>query len=143
MKNTYYSSAQEAEDAFYRAFEKADLELMNSVWSDSSDVECIHPMSERLSGKDEIEKSWRSMFKDPLDLSIRIISQRSTLGETLAIHVVNEYLTLVDGESIQQSVVHATNVYQLSEQGWKMIIHHASPSTQPQQKQRISSESIH
>ncbi len=143
MKNTRYNSAQEAEDAFYRAFEQSDFELMTTVWSDNEDVECIHPMSERLSGIKAVQESWRSMFKDPLDLSIRILSQRSTLSETLAVHVVNEYLTLVDGDSIQQSVVLATNVYQLSETGWKMIVHHASPSTQPQQKQRVSSEAVH
>ncbi len=143
MKKINYSTAQEVENAFYQAFETADSDLMASVWADKETTECIHPMSERLTGTDDIMASWRSMFKDPLDLSIRTLSEQYFQGQSLAIHVVNEYLTLVDGDSIQQSIVHATNVYQLDEDGWHLIVHHASPSSQPQQKQRISSSSVH
>lgn len=143
MKNRRYNTPQEAENAFYQAFESADLELMKSVWANDAHVECIHPMSERLNDAGTIEDSWRSMFQQPLGLAIQIHSTCSTISDTLAVHVVDEHLTLVEGDKMQHSIIHATNVYQLNDAGWKMIVHHASPSAKPQQKHRISSEAVH
>ena len=143
MSSTHYISPQKAEDAFYQAFEQSDFNLMSSVWADESHIECIHPMSDRLSGKEEVLDSWRSMFQQPLGLAIKVIAQRHNIGPTLAVHIVDEHITLIEKDSVQQSVIHATNVYELKDKGWQMILHHASPSRKPQHKQRISSDSIH
>lgn len=143
MSSTPYNTPQAAEDAFYQAFERADFELMKSIWANNDSIECIHPMSDRLSGTEEVLESWRSMFQQPLGLTINIEGQRHSISPTLAIHIVDEHLTLVEDDSIQQSVIHATNVYQLIDSNWQMILHHASPSGRPQQKQRISPEAVH
>ncbi len=143
MRRSRYATSQEAEDAFYHAFEAADFDLMASVWADGGHIECIHPMSDRLTGSEEVLDSWRSMFQQPLGLSIKIEAQYRTVGTSLAVHCVDEHITLIEADSVQQSVIHATNVYTLNDAGWQMILHHASPSRQPQHRQRISSEALH
>jgi len=143
MRSPHYTTPQEAEDAFYQAFEQADFNLMSSVWADDSYIECIHPMSDRLSGKEKVLNSWRSMFKRPLGLTIKIMAQRHNSGPALAIHIVDEHIILIEEDSMQQSVIHATNIYELKDKGWQMILHHASPSIKPQHKQHISSDSVH
>ncbi len=143
MSRTRYNTSHEAEDAFYQAFEQANLDLMVSVWHDADHIECIHPLSDRLSGTKAVHESWRSMFQQPPGLTIKIESQRHNIGTTLAVHIVDEHITLIEGDSMKQSVIHATNVYQRVDANWQMILHHASPSRQPQQIQNISSEAVH
>jgi ketosteroid isomerase-like protein len=45
----------------------------------------------------------------------------------LAMHVVHEQLA-VRGEDDQQPPVVATNIYRQTPAGWRMILHHASPT---------------
>ena len=38
-----FASPEQAEAAFYSAFEKADLDAMMSVWAEDEDIVCMHP----------------------------------------------------------------------------------------------------
>ncbi|MBL1432104.1 MAG: nuclear transport factor 2 family protein [Gammaproteobacteria bacterium] len=143
MSSALYNTPQEAETAFYHAFERADIDLMSSVWAHIDGIECVHPLSDRLSGNKDVLESWRSMFQQPPGLSIKIEAQQCVTSSTLAVHIVDEHITMMEGDNMQQSVIHATNVYQLIDSNWQMVVHHASPSRRPQQKQSIRSESIH
>ncbi|MBL4850775.1 MAG: nuclear transport factor 2 family protein [Gammaproteobacteria bacterium] len=143
MSRTRYNTSHEAEEAFYRAFEQANFDLMASVWRDADHIECIHPLSDRLSGTKAVHESWRSMFQQPPGIAIKIGAQRHNIGTTLAVHSVDEHITLIEGDRMTQSVIHTTNVYQYVDSSWQMILHHASPSRQPQKIQNISSEAIH
>lgn len=143
LPNKPYTTSEEAEKAFYSAFEKSDYHLMRSIWADGDNIACIHPMSDRLNGTEAVLESWQSMFKEPLSLSITIAAQSYNISPTLAVHNVEEHLTLVEGDAMQKSVIHATNIYELIDDSWQMILHHASPSRQPQIKQTIHSEAVH
>ena len=48
--NALFTTAEEAEAAFYDAIGRADLDALMSVWSDDEDIVCIHPTGQRLSG---------------------------------------------------------------------------------------------
>jgi hypothetical protein len=48
----------------------------------------------------------------------------------LAIHVLHEHIS-VPGEAAERPPAVATNIYQLTEQGWRMVLHHASPVATP------------
>ena len=48
---------------------------------------------------------------------------------TSAMHNVIERLHIATAEGRQEAVVLATNVYQRTPQGWRMVAHHASPGT--------------
>ncbi|HIK45325.1 MAG TPA: nuclear transport factor 2 family protein, partial [Leptolyngbyaceae cyanobacterium M65_K2018_010] len=53
-----------ANQAFYRCFEKKDLEAMEAVWSKGMGCLCIHPGRGALKGWQEIRHSWEQIFKN-------------------------------------------------------------------------------
>jgi ketosteroid isomerase-like protein len=121
-----FSDAQAAETAFYAAFENADYEAMMGVWSTDNDIECIHPLGERLVGTKAIGNSWRRMFSGGRRMRFRPDHVKRFLSERLVIHIVYENISI---EGRQQPPVIATNVYRFDGEGWRMILHHASPAT--------------
>jgi len=127
MKNVEFTTPEEAEQAFYEAFETFDLKAMMTVWADREFVECIHPMSDRAQGRSQVEASWRQIF----DGGLRIRMQRTNIHRTqdalLAVHVLYEHLSIT-GETAHHPPIIATNIYQLIEGSWRMVLHHASPS---------------
>jgi hypothetical protein len=48
---------------------------------------------------------------------------------TSAMHNVIERIGIQTPEGMQYALVVATNVYQRTAQGWRMVAHHASPGT--------------
>ncbi|MGA7953336.1 MAG: nuclear transport factor 2 family protein, partial [Gloeobacterales cyanobacterium] len=49
--------------AFYRAFEKKDLDTMSALWSHGSASRCIHPGRDVLKGWKVIYSSWEKIFR--------------------------------------------------------------------------------
>lgn len=125
MKTIIFPTAQDAEAAFYEAFENGNLEAMMAVWADEEEIVCVHPAGSRLTGIHKIRESWRQIFGSGVKLNIRISDQQFVTGLQLAVHNVYEHITVV-GESRSRNPVIATNVYILTEQGWRMLMHHAS-----------------
>ena len=58
-----FNKPEDAEEAFYRAFEQSDLEMMEKIWSDDDSIVCIHPNAPRLEGHEEVMDSWRQIFE--------------------------------------------------------------------------------
>jgi ketosteroid isomerase-like protein len=46
------------------------------------------------------------------------------------VHHVLEKVEVLTGEGPAQAYVLATNVYHKTAQGWRLVVHHASPGTQ-------------
>lgn len=128
MTDVVFAHPEEAEAAFYRAFENADLDAMMQVWLDADYVECIHPMSHRLMGIDAIRNSWQEIFKNSSHLLFETLETHRIKQNDLAVHVVNEHFTVKDNQTVQ---ILATNIYERTPQGWRMILHHASPTPKP------------
>ncbi|WP_281257359.1 nuclear transport factor 2 family protein [Merismopedia glauca] len=59
-----------ANEAFYRAFEKKDIEAMSAVWSQGTGSSCIHPGRATLRGWKAIQLSWETIFKNTQYLEI-------------------------------------------------------------------------
>ena len=51
--NTRLETAEQAETAFYTAFENADTDAMMEIWADDGNIMCIHPNGPRLVGQQE------------------------------------------------------------------------------------------
>ena len=47
MSSKIFPTAQDAENAFYEALERGDLEGMMAVWSEDEDIVCVHPHGPR------------------------------------------------------------------------------------------------
>jgi ketosteroid isomerase-like protein len=126
MSPRLFPTAQDAENAFYEALERADLEAMMAVWAEDEDVVCVHPAGTRLVGHDEVRESWRRIFASGQRLRVELTQQQTVAGMMFAVHSVHENF-IVDDESQRRPPIVATNVYVRGAAGWKMVAHHASP----------------
>jgi uncharacterized protein (TIGR02246 family) len=125
-----FPTVEEAEIAFYDAFERGDIAQMMAVWAESDDVVCVHPSGPRLMGFEAVRESWVQIFSGAAQLRVRTVEARRFDGPTVAVHTVVEEVS-PRGQQGPTSSVHATNVYELTEGGWRMVVHHASPGPEP------------
>ena len=132
MSTKIFPTAQDAENAFYEALERADLDAMMAVWSEDEEIVCVHPAGPRLAGQTQVREGWRQMFAGGPGMRVQLGQQVVVTGMMVAAHSVHESIT-VAGEPRSRPPMVATNVYLRTAAGWRMIVHHASPApAQPQ-----------
>lgn len=122
-----FSSPEAAEEAFYRALHKNDLDLMMAVWDEDENISCVHPGGQRLEGRAAVRQSWEQIFAHSSGMAIHLSDESRYDDQNLTVHVVHEHIRL-GKESQHQPPVIATNVYRLTDNGWRMVMHHASPT---------------
>ena len=127
MSGRIFPTAQDAENAFYEALERSDLEAMMAVWAEDEEIVCVHPAGQRLAGQEQVREAWRQMFAGGAGMRIQITQQVAIAGMMVEVHSVHENIT-VAGETRPRPPVLATNVYLRTAAGWRMIVHHASPA---------------
>ena len=148
MSGKIFATAQDAENAFYEALERCDLEGMMAVWAEDDEIVCVHPAGGRLTGQDEVRESWAKIFAAGPRARVAIERQVAIGGMMLAVHSVFESFTLPEAkpageENRQPAPIVATNVYLRTAAGWRMIVHHASPApAQPQAAPREAGPKI-
>lgn len=123
--NFYFETAEEAESAFYSAFETADIQLMDAVLADK-DVFCIHPRSLPIIGRENVLKSWSLMLSQNIEPMILTEVLKKTVYDDIAVHLVAERIAKDYQHRANASLVLATNVYVRQSNGWRMMEHHAS-----------------
>ena len=127
MSGKIFPTAQDAENAFYEALERSDLEAMMQVWSEDEEIVCVHPAGQRLAGQAQVRDAWRQMFAGGPGMRVQVSQQVAATGMMVAVHSVLETITLA-GEKRPRPPVIATNVYLRTPAGWKRVVHHASPA---------------
>ena len=142
MTTRIFPTAQDAENAFYEALERCDLEGMMAVWAEDEEIVCVHPAGNRLSGQDQVRESWAKMFAAGPHARVRIEQQVAISGMMLAVHSVFETFSL-QGQEAQPAPIVATNVYLRTAAGWRMIAHHGSPSPGQAEPPRESPKILH
>jgi ketosteroid isomerase-like protein len=121
-----FPSPESAETAFYAAFETRSLDNMMAVWADDDSIACIHPLAAPLNGRAAVAAGWHSMFEAAGQFQVRVEIAHEIHGSHQVIRIVREYLTI--GQEIEpRSPILATNVYRKDDEGWHMVLHHASP----------------
>lgn len=122
-----HTSPEDIEQAFYEALEAADLDALMELWADDEQVVCIHPGGPRVEGYHDVRESWREIFGNGA-LQIRAVPVHRISGGMIAVHNVIEQVVM-SGRGGQEIVqVNATNVYHKGPSGWRLVLHHASPS---------------
>jgi len=126
-RSKLYPTPDDAETAFYDAFERSDLAGMMAVWAEDDDIVCIHPQGPRLMGFEAVRESWMQIFSGGGSrLRVRTTEARKFSGQSVAVHAVVEVLSAPGQQGPTQAVC-ATNVYELTDDGWRMVVHHATP----------------
>ena len=113
-------------EKFYEAFNARDLDAMKSVWRSQGNVICVHPGWSPLNGFEPIMESWQGIFKNSGNMDIQISDVTVTASEDLAWVSCVEKLYTIASNGVLASKVFSTNLFQLNEGSWKMIMHHAS-----------------
>jgi len=119
-----FPTPDDAESAFYDAFERGDLAAMMAVWAEADDVVCVHPQGPRLVGFEAVREAWAQIFAGAAQMRVEVGEVHRFDGPTVAVHSVVEKVGTPSGSAA--GAVHATNVYELTEGGWRMVVHHAS-----------------
>jgi len=131
-----FTRPEDAEKAFYKAFEETDLKMMEKVWAQDDAIVCVHPNAPRLEGREEIMESWRQIFDGDSGLKFFLSDTHYIQDGLLSIHLVKEDVEIEGGFV---AVIVTTNIYQQTEEGWKMILHHSSsePEYDPEYDEEI------
>jgi ketosteroid isomerase-like protein len=127
MPRTIYATPDDAEQAFYEALSRGDLEAMMNVWSEDEEVVCVQPGGSRFTGLASIREAWRQLFATGMKIKVRISHPIKTQAMLLSVHCVLEHVNIEGDDTIAPPMI-ATNVFSRGAQGWQMILHHTSPA---------------
>jgi ketosteroid isomerase-like protein len=123
------SSPDDIEQQFYEALRRGDIDKLMALWSDDDEISCVHPGGSRVVGLSEIRSTFEAMFANGV-IDARPQKVRRVSAQGSAVHSVLERIQVMTEEGPQVAWVIATNVYMQTTQGWRMVVHHASPGSQ-------------
>ncbi|WP_332776816.1 YybH family protein [Polaromonas sp.] len=129
-------NADDIAAAFYEALQSGDIDKLMACWADEDDIVCVHPGSSRLVGAGAIRAAFDAMFANG-SIQVRPEKVRKVESMSSSVHSVLERIVVMTEDGPRHAYVIATNVYQKTAQGWRMVAHHASPGT-PREVQEIS-----
>lgn len=116
-----------ANEAFYDAFESLDVVKMDRVWAQQDYVTCIHPGWTLRSGWPQVRDSWVLIFNNTFSMEFELSDLQIQVAGDVAWVICVENITSRQGETLQETRVLATNLYERIDDEWKMIHHHGSP----------------
>ncbi|MEM7064414.1 MAG: nuclear transport factor 2 family protein [Cyanobacteria bacterium P01_B01_bin.77] len=117
----------EANQTFYRAFEKKDIEAMEAICSKGIDSLCIHPGRKALKGWEAIRQSWLQIFKATRYLEIDLDVMSVEVSGDLAYVVLVEKVMQISGSRRLEAKSMATNTFERMGGQWYLVHHHGSP----------------
>jgi hypothetical protein len=124
-----------ANERFYHALETLDLAVMDDLWLHEGWVQCIHPGWEAIVGWEGVRRSFEEIFASTHWLRVTPTSVREVMLPGMGIVSCAENITLGAPGDLDMAVAHATNLFRMTHEGWKMVHHHASSApvrvTQP------------
>ena len=126
-RSKLFPTPDDAENAFYDAFERGDLAAMMAVWAAADDVVCVHPGGPRLVGFEAVRDSWAQIFAGGSQLRVEPAGVKRYDGQNVAVRTLVERISALRQQQQPAQSVSTTNVYELTDGGWRMVAHHASP----------------
>jgi len=135
-----FQTPQDAENAFYEAFEAAHLPSMATAWASDPDIVCIHPGSHILRGWEAIRESWKQIFANENRMSFTIHHRQWIEQSEIAIHTIEEEIAAAGANRPIAPPIPVTNIYRHTADGWRMILHHASPPPVSAEQLRTAGE---
>ena len=120
------STPEDTEAQFYEALQQGDVERLMTLWADDDEVACIHPGGPRVHGAAAIRASFEAIFANGgIPVVPEQVHRLQALGS--AVHHLAERISIQTSEGPRTAWVLATNVYLKTAQGWRLVLHHASP----------------
>lgn len=118
---------QEANTAFYNAFESLEIQKMDTVWLQKAHVKCIHPGWDIRIGWPDVRDSWVLIFNNTIKIKFSIclldLSVRGNVGWTIC----NESISTQDKGKWVDGRIISSNLFERHDGVWRLIHHHGSP----------------
>jgi ketosteroid isomerase-like protein len=118
-------------EAFYAAFESADLDAMQALWLDDPDALCVHPGALPVRGTGQISRSWAVIMANTPYIQFFLTDVEVSVREDVASVTCTENVLTGDAstglDAFGGGRAVATNVFVRTLAGWRLWIHHASP----------------
>lgn len=132
MSDDDVAEVEEANARFYRAFETLEPAQMDAVWVHSERAQCVHPGWPLIVGWAAIRSSWETIFANTTEMRFTISDPRvGGTAELAWVTCTENILSDVQGRVSATSLL-ATNIFERTLDGWRMIHHHASHILAPQ-----------
>jgi len=126
MSDDDVGEVEAANGRFYRAFEDLDLAQMDAVWTQGEHAQCVHPGWPLIAGWPAIRTSWETIFANTTEMRFTITDVRVGGGPDVAWLTCTENILSEVGDRVSVTSLLATNVFERTREGWKMVLHHAS-----------------
>ncbi|MFM8667241.1 MAG: YybH family protein [Betaproteobacteria bacterium] len=130
------ATPQDIEAQFYEALQRGDIEALMAVWSDDEDIVCVHPGGPRIVGAAAIRATFDAIFANG-PINVHPEKLRTVNTGHCAVHNLMERVDISTDEGPNTAWVIATNVYIKTDQGWRLVAHHASPGS-PRELQEVT-----
>ncbi len=123
------ASPDDVEAQFYESMREGDVERLMALWCDDDDAVCIHPGGPRVIGVRAIRASFEAMFANGARVLVHPERTRRVQSMDAAVHHLVERIEVATPQGLRNGFVLVTNVYLKTAQGWRIVVHHASPGT--------------
>jgi ketosteroid isomerase-like protein len=120
------ADVEEANAAFYRAFESLDIAEMDGVWAHGDHVRCVHPGWPLLCGWDAVRDSWRRIFENTEEMRFSLSAVTVEVVGDFAWVTCTENILSEVGDRVAVTAILATNLFERAATGWLLVHHHAS-----------------
>ena len=127
-------------ERFYEAICNANLSLMEELWAKTDEAKCVHPGWPIIFGWEKIRESWQTIFRTGGLADIEISNVYIDINGSSAWLNCTERLSYVIDDQVIITMAQTTNIFELNEEKWHMVLHHASPMPIPQSE--ISTETL-
>jgi ketosteroid isomerase-like protein len=117
-----------ANQAFYDAFTRSDLDAIEDLWASLTPVACIHPGWDALHGREDVLESFRAILGSGGAPRVTCIDPAATRMGDAAFVVCHE--------AIDDTHLVATNVFVRENGQWKLVHHQAGPMSSQRPRPR-------
>ncbi|MFI5101202.1 MAG: nuclear transport factor 2 family protein [Actinomycetes bacterium] len=120
--------------ALYAAVENADLDAMTALWAPDAEgrtAVCVHPGWPPVLGHAHVLRSWALVMAGTPYIQFFLTDVRTqVLGDVAVVTCAENILTGMGGsadDGFSGGRVVTTNVFRRTQDGWRALVHHASP----------------
>lgn len=96
-----------------------------ACWADEDDIACMRPGGGRMVGPAAVRAAFTALLEHG-GVNVRLAQVAQVQALASSVHSVIEHVRVMLPDGQRDAVIHATNVYHKTPQGWRLVAHHAS-----------------
>jgi ketosteroid isomerase-like protein len=119
-----------ANEEFYAAVERGDLDALKQIWVDESTAVCIHPGASPIHGTRNVMRSWALIMANTDYIQFFLTDvEVSVEGDVAAVTCRENILTAADSgpQGFNGGLAEALNVFVRRDGRWRLWLHQAAP----------------